>query len=238
MSIVEVKKLVKKYPAFELGEVSFDIEEGKITGFIGRNGAGKTTTIKSMLNLIHPESGDMVYGGYPHSEIGIMRTQPEKTDTLIRDYADRNDLHYLNVFTDLKGSADYSESLKYIKIAKVIATLFGGFVILVCLVQIINSLQANMRMRNTEMWLYDVVGMDKSMKFKMIFIEYGLSAMAAFVFGCIASFIISFFSIKKLLDVTDSFSFVWPLGTAIVIGLAIWISLFSVIWIEINKLKV
>ena len=180
----------------------------------------------------------MVYGGYPHSEIGIMRTRPEKTDTLIRDYADRNDLHYLNVFTDLKGSADYSESLKYIKIAKVIATLFGGFVILVCLVQIINSLQANMRMRNKEMWLYDVVGMDKSMKFKMIFIEYGLSAMAAFVFGCIASFIISFFSIKKLLDVTDSFSFVWPLGTAIVIGLAIWISLFSVIWIEINKLKV
>ena len=55
MSIVEVKKLVKKYPAFELGEVSFDIEEGKITGFSGRNGAGKTTTIKSMLNLIHPE---------------------------------------------------------------------------------------------------------------------------------------------------------------------------------------
>ena len=63
MSIVEVKKLVKKYPAFELGEVSFDIEEGKITGFIGRNGAGKTTTIKSMLNLIHPESGDIEYFG-------------------------------------------------------------------------------------------------------------------------------------------------------------------------------
>ena len=63
MSVVEVKKLVKKYPAFELGEVSFDIEEGKITGFIGRNGAGKTTTIKSMLNLIHPESGDIEYFG-------------------------------------------------------------------------------------------------------------------------------------------------------------------------------
>ena len=63
MSIVRVNKPVKKYPAFELNEVSFDIEAGKITGFIGRNGAGKTTTIKSMLNLIHPDSGDIEYFG-------------------------------------------------------------------------------------------------------------------------------------------------------------------------------
>lgn len=61
MSIVEVKHLVKKYPAFELSDESFGIEAGEITGFIGRNGAGKTTTIKSMLNLIHPDSGDIIY---------------------------------------------------------------------------------------------------------------------------------------------------------------------------------
>ena len=65
MSIVEVKDLVKKYPAFELKEVSFGIEEGRITGFIGRNGAGKTTTIKSMLNLIHPYAGSVAFFGKP-----------------------------------------------------------------------------------------------------------------------------------------------------------------------------
>ena len=51
MSIAEVRGLTKKYPAFTLDDVSFSIDGGKITGFIGRNGAGKTTTIKSMLNL-------------------------------------------------------------------------------------------------------------------------------------------------------------------------------------------
>ena len=65
MSIVEVKNVCKIYPAFRLKDVSFSLEEGRITGFIGRNGAGKTTTIKSMLNLIHPDSGTITYFGIP-----------------------------------------------------------------------------------------------------------------------------------------------------------------------------
>lgn len=63
MSIVEVKGLVKKYPSFELKGVSFGVEGGRITGFIGRNGAGKTTTIKAMLNLIHTDGGEVDYFG-------------------------------------------------------------------------------------------------------------------------------------------------------------------------------
>lgn len=65
MSIVEIRNLNKIYPAFRLEDVSFDIGEGEVTGFIGRNGAGKTTTIKSMLNLIHPNSGEISYFGKP-----------------------------------------------------------------------------------------------------------------------------------------------------------------------------
>lgn len=61
MSIVQIENLTKTYPAFQLNQVSFEIENGKITGFIGRNGAGKTTTIKAMLNLIHPDSGNVIY---------------------------------------------------------------------------------------------------------------------------------------------------------------------------------
>ncbi len=65
MNIVEIKDLCKIYPAFRLKNVSFPLEEGKITGFIGRNGAGKTTTIKSMLNLIHTDGGEISYFGMP-----------------------------------------------------------------------------------------------------------------------------------------------------------------------------
>ena len=52
-----VENLHKKYPAFELKDVSFVVRPGEIMGFIGRNGAGKTTTLKSIMNLIHYEGG-------------------------------------------------------------------------------------------------------------------------------------------------------------------------------------
>lgn len=65
MKIIEVRNLTKTYPAFTLSDISFDIREGEICGFIGRNGAGKTTTIKSILNLVHPDGGDVTYFGLP-----------------------------------------------------------------------------------------------------------------------------------------------------------------------------
>ena len=63
--IAEVRNLVKRYPSFELSEVSFCLDSGRITGFIGRNGAGKTTTIKAMLNLIHLDGGTVSFFGKP-----------------------------------------------------------------------------------------------------------------------------------------------------------------------------
>ncbi len=65
MAVVQVQGLVKKYPSFELKEVSFALERGRITGFIGRNGAGKTTTVKAMLNMVHPDGGWVRYFGMP-----------------------------------------------------------------------------------------------------------------------------------------------------------------------------
>ena len=56
-NVLKVEKLNKKYPSFSLKEVSFEVKPGEIMGFIGRNGAGKTTTLKSIMNLIHYESG-------------------------------------------------------------------------------------------------------------------------------------------------------------------------------------
>lgn len=63
MSILEVKNITKEYSSFKLDDVSFNIEEGSICGFIGRNGAGKTTTLKGIMGLIHLNSGQIkVFG--------------------------------------------------------------------------------------------------------------------------------------------------------------------------------
>ncbi|MFA7157633.1 MAG: ATP-binding cassette domain-containing protein, partial [Bacilli bacterium] len=59
MYMLKVKNLCKEYPTFELDNVSFELPEGYIMGFIGMNGAGKTTTLKSILNIVRPASGEV-----------------------------------------------------------------------------------------------------------------------------------------------------------------------------------
>lgn len=63
MTPLEVCGLCKSYPSFRLKNVSFTLEEGKITGFIGRNGAGKSTTLKALFRLVRPESGSVRFFG-------------------------------------------------------------------------------------------------------------------------------------------------------------------------------
>ena len=65
---LEVRGLCKYYPAFRLEDVSFRLEPGSITGFIGRNGAGKTTTINSMLSFVRPDAGEISFFGLDFPE--------------------------------------------------------------------------------------------------------------------------------------------------------------------------
>ena len=84
MNTVSVTGLCKEYPEFRLREVSFELEPGKITGFIGRNGAGKSTTIKAMLNLVHKSGGEVEYFGMPliGNEAAIKRRIGYSTGTI------------------------------------------------------------------------------------------------------------------------------------------------------------
>ncbi len=68
MMILSVQNLCKNYEKFSLHKVSFSLEKGYIMGFIGRNGAGKTTTLKSMLGLVHPDSGTVTVLGDDFTE--------------------------------------------------------------------------------------------------------------------------------------------------------------------------
>jgi ABC-2 type transport system ATP-binding protein len=44
--------------------ISFEIKEGEIVGFLGANGAGKTTILKMLCGLIYPSEGSILVSGY------------------------------------------------------------------------------------------------------------------------------------------------------------------------------
>ena len=64
-NVLSVRGLTKRYDKFALKGVSFDVYRGEIMGFIGRNGAGKTTTLKSLMNYLHPDAGEIDFFGKP-----------------------------------------------------------------------------------------------------------------------------------------------------------------------------
>lgn len=70
-NILEIKNLSKKYNSFELKNINIELPKGTIMGFIGENGAGKTTTIKSILNIINKDSGQIKIFGLDNKETKI-----------------------------------------------------------------------------------------------------------------------------------------------------------------------
>lgn len=67
--MIEVKNLKKRYKKVKaLDDVSFNIEEGKITCILGVNGVGKSTILKSIAGLVKPDSGTILIDGEKASQ--------------------------------------------------------------------------------------------------------------------------------------------------------------------------
>ena len=73
MNLIEIRGLCKNFEKFQLKNVDITLEEGFIMGFIGRNGAGKSTTLKTTLNLMNNDGGQVKLCGLsmPNDEIEI-----------------------------------------------------------------------------------------------------------------------------------------------------------------------
>lgn len=61
--VIEANNISKEYKGFNLENVSFSLPKGYIMGLIGPNGSGKTTTIKTILNLVKADSGEIYVFG-------------------------------------------------------------------------------------------------------------------------------------------------------------------------------
>ncbi|MFD0710507.1 ABC transporter ATP-binding protein [Paenibacillus sp. GCM10027626] len=60
MNVIEFRQFFKRNGEFTLKNLNFPIHSGYITGLIGPNGSGKTTLIRSIMNLIRPDSGEVL----------------------------------------------------------------------------------------------------------------------------------------------------------------------------------
>jgi len=64
MNAIEVRQLTRRFGAFTaVKDLSFEVRQGEIFGFLGSNGAGKSTTIRMLCGLLRPTSGSARVGG-------------------------------------------------------------------------------------------------------------------------------------------------------------------------------
>lgn len=57
VAAIEFDKVSKRYPFFQLDDISLRLEQGQITGLVGPNGAGKTTLIRLLMGMIGHDAG-------------------------------------------------------------------------------------------------------------------------------------------------------------------------------------
>ena len=64
MKMLKVENLVVSYGGIEaLKGISLEVPKGQIVTLIGANGAGKSTLLRSIVGLVKPKSGQIVYNG-------------------------------------------------------------------------------------------------------------------------------------------------------------------------------
>src|SRR5215469_2400096 len=72
---IEIRQLVKKYPAFTLGPIDLTVPRGAIYGLIGPNGAGKTTAIDMIFGMGRNDAGTIRVRDFDHirDEVALKR---------------------------------------------------------------------------------------------------------------------------------------------------------------------
>jgi ABC-2 type transport system ATP-binding protein len=65
-----VENISKSFGTFEaIKDLSMEVREGAMFGFLGANGAGKTTTMRMILDIIRPDSGQITWDGKDVREV-------------------------------------------------------------------------------------------------------------------------------------------------------------------------
>ena len=164
-----------------------------------------------------------------YSFVTGIRRDMDILDYSIRDFAEKNGIVYEN-----QGGYDYFQLSNMLNVLTVICLIVCGFILLVCLFQVLNTLQADMRIRRKELWLYDVVGMEPRQKLKMMLLEHGFGVAIAVCLGAAVSFIGSYIFIQRFLIIQmgNDYVYVWPVGpalliTALVFGTVIGVNLLQ-----------
>src|SRR6478609_2023867 len=127
---IEVAGLTKHFgPVKAVDDLSFTVDEGRITGFLGPNGAGKTTTLRMLLGLVNPSSGSATIGGRSYHEIDQPMSVVGSALEATNFHPGRTGRDHLRVLADTAGvgATRVDEMLELVGIPAAARKRAGGY---------------------------------------------------------------------------------------------------------------
>lgn len=227
-----------EYDSFQRGETqTFTIQAiikedifdsgAEMLGMLGMSGMEEEETGKSVFRIIQPRDAvlSQAYNAsyfdeylilpemYPQWSwgLGIKRNLKKATNDIeehVKDYysGEGNGEYYLYAFGAL---IDIEEMRHVLHMAETIGYGIAGFIGLICLIQIFNTVCASLSLRSKELELYRIVGMGRGQERKMILLEHGFVAFLGIVLAYVLTRIASEFFVNGLLNQDGTFAYEW-----------------------------
>ncbi|HKY46850.1 MAG TPA: ATP-binding cassette domain-containing protein [Acidimicrobiia bacterium] len=130
MEAIEVRHLSKRFgPVTAVDDLSFEVTQGSITGFVGPNGAGKSTTLRAILGLVRSDAGEALINGSPYTEL----PQPWAAVGAVLDVGDfhpgRSARNHLRVLASPAGIpvSRVDEVIEMVELGDAARRAVGGF---------------------------------------------------------------------------------------------------------------
>ena len=112
LSIKNISKTYRKSNVKAIDNISLEIEEGDIFGFVGPNGSGKSTTIKCITGIHSYDEGEIIFNGMsvkdnPNICKKDMAYVPDNPDV----YETLSGIDYINFICDVYGVKEERQEL-------------------------------------------------------------------------------------------------------------------------------
>ncbi|HKF00565.1 MAG TPA: ABC transporter ATP-binding protein [Actinomycetes bacterium] len=130
MSVIEIRGLSKRFgTTLAVDDLSFEVEQGDVTGFLGPNGAGKTTTLRALLGLVEPDRGWLRLNGRRYQDLASPGRQVGAVLESASFHPARTARNHLRVLAAVEGLPDrrVDEVLALVGLAEVARGKVGGF---------------------------------------------------------------------------------------------------------------
>jgi ABC-2 type transport system ATP-binding protein len=130
MSTIGFNKLTKRYGSvLAVDGLTFDVQPGKVTGFLGPNGSGKTSTLRMLLGLAIPTSGTATIGGVPYHQLPDPVRQVGAALDSNTFHPGRSAAQHLRIITTVTGLPRHrvDEVLGLVGLSDVAGRAVGGF---------------------------------------------------------------------------------------------------------------